>query len=238
MPKGRYQRTAEGNSRLGQYERTPEIRAKLRAAFLGKKMNVSAKGMASRIASALGRPKSVAERARLSSAIKNSPVARAQRDALIDAQRGIPRSLADRAKMSAGKQRRIASDPAYKAMLIANSIRMNEAHLVNKNAQYLSRSGKLYRMRSSWEIEFAEALDIAGLTWFYEPVRLLLSDGRTYVPDFYVEEWKQYVEIKGWDGWHSDKPALAQADGYPIRLISGRVAMDEALATCGNRPTN
>jgi hypothetical protein len=124
------------------------------------------------------------------------------------------------------------SDPVYMSMKARVAMEIRNKFRKEQDKPYLSRSGQLYRMRSGWEIEFAVALDAVGLRWLYEPSRLLLSDGRTYIPDFYVEEWRQYVEIKGWSGWHSDKPTLAAKDGYPIRLISGRIALDEALATC------
>lgn len=96
-----------------------------------------------------------------------------------------------------------------------------------KGVEYLTRSGQMYRMRSSWEQQYAVALDFAGLTWFYEPGRLLLSDGRTYLPDFYVVEWKSYVEIKGYRD--NGKSQQAQADGYAVRIVRGSEALHEAI---------
>ena len=98
-----------------------------------------------------------------------------------------------------------------------------------KRIEHLDRLGRLWKFRSSWERLFAEHLDRLGLTWSYEPCILLLSNGRHYVPDFWVEDWKTYVEIKGWSGWRTDKIDIAQQDGHPIQLIEGRKALDAAL---------
>jgi hypothetical protein len=51
--------------------------------------------------------------------------------------------------------------------------------------------------RSSWEMQFAKFLDSRNLHWQYEPKRFYFEK-YTYLPDFYVEEWVSYVEIKGW----------------------------------------
>jgi len=53
------------------------------------------------------------------------------------------------------------------------------------------------KMRSSWELRFAAALDRRGIEWSYEPRRFDLGE-MTYLPDFYVPQFGAYVEIKGW----------------------------------------
>ena len=52
-------------------------------------------------------------------------------------------------------------------------------------------------MRSSWEIKFAQFLDLSGYKYLYEPKRFYFKDC-TYCPDFYIPEWDLYIEIKGW----------------------------------------
>lgn len=55
--------------------------------------------------------------------------------------------------------------------------------------------------RSSWEAAFAKWLDESGLTWQYEGRKFLFTlDGRkrSYTPDFYVEEWGVWVDVKGY----------------------------------------
>jgi hypothetical protein len=53
-------------------------------------------------------------------------------------------------------------------------------------------------MRSQTEALFAFMLDEAGLTWKYEPCIITLPDGRSYLPDFWVEELGRYIEIKAY----------------------------------------
>lgn len=52
-------------------------------------------------------------------------------------------------------------------------------------------------MRSNWEIWFAQFLDISGYRWEYESKTFDLGS-TTYTPDFYVPEWNQFIEIKGY----------------------------------------
>ena len=57
------------------------------------------------------------------------------------------------------------------------------------------------RMRSSWEVDFAEFCDKFKIEWQYEPKHFHIGDGEwvgtTYTPDFYLPKSKLYVEIKG-----------------------------------------
>jgi hypothetical protein len=91
-----------------------------------------------------------------------------------------------------------------------------------KWAEYVDRNGVAHHMRSSWEVRFAKHLDASGLTWSYEPTTLRLSTGRRYLPDFWVEEWGTYVEIKGWANPRGmDKVAQAQRDGHRVAPLVG-----------------
>lgn len=83
---------------------------------------------------------------------------------------------------------------------------------------FLDRRGRLWTMKSKWEVAYAQDLDRQELTWDYEPHQLLLSDGRVYIPDFWVHEWHTYVEVKGFPD-RLDKVELATADGHPVRLV-------------------
>jgi hypothetical protein len=53
---------------------------------------------------------------------------------------------------------------------------------------------KFTRFRSQLEIRFAKELDQREFKWFYEPERL--GDCR-YLLDFYLPQWKSWVEVKG-----------------------------------------
>ena len=56
-------------------------------------------------------------------------------------------------------------------------------------------------MRSNWEIKYAKYLDKNNIKWQYESKRFYFEDC-TYLPDFYLPENNEYIEIKGW--WRKD----------------------------------
>ena len=100
--------------------------------------------------------------------------------------------------------------------------------------EWLDRAGRLWRFKSSWELRFAQGIDRLDLTWSYEPCALLLSNGRTYLPDFWIVEWKTYVEIKAprgrWGISNRTKPTLAISDGHPIKLLMSLQEIDRAIS--------
>ena len=53
------------------------------------------------------------------------------------------------------------------------------------------------KLRSSWELAFAQYLDSKGYTWKHEPETFQTLHG-FYTPDFWVEELGSYVEVKGY----------------------------------------
>lgn len=55
-------------------------------------------------------------------------------------------------------------------------------------------------MRSSWERIVAEKFDSKGIIWKYESKRFVLSDGRSYLPDFFLPDFDVWIEVKGL--WH------------------------------------
>lgn len=124
--------------------------------------------------------------------------------------------------------------------------------------RYTDRQGRVFRFRSILELKFALLADLRGLDWNYEPISLPYQwKGRTrhYNPDFWVAEWQQYVEVKGYktEGvqrqleevlagnpqisirlWTSED---AELDGAPEVLVSGPEEMvlfqSFALVTTG-----
>jgi hypothetical protein len=52
-----------------------------------------------------------------------------------------------------------------------------------------------YRFRSRLEARWAVFFDALGLNWTYEPEGFNL-DGDWYLPDFWIEDWQSWVEIK------------------------------------------
>jgi len=82
----------------------------------------------------------------------------------------------------------------YKITQITNLLKAG----LKANNQKLQYKGIFFR--SSWEVKYAKLLDLLGVYWDYEKYRFLLSDGTFYVPDFYVYDWKIFIEVKGyWD---------------------------------------
>lgn len=59
-------------------------------------------------------------------------------------------------------------------------------------------SGKAVNFRSTWEKKFADALDARGISWRYEPETIRCGALGTYTPDFYIDDWECFVEVKGW----------------------------------------
>ncbi|MBX3585806.1 MAG: hypothetical protein KF796_04110 [Ramlibacter sp.] len=82
---------------------------------------------------------------------------------------------------------------------------------------------KGYRFRSRLEARWAVFLDALNAKWSYETEGYDLS-GTWYLPDFWVEDWNVWIEIKGKPA--SDEEAkkcnlLAFASGKNVLLITG-----------------
>lgn len=95
---------------------------------------------------------------------------------------------------------------------------------------FVDASGRTHRMRSDWERQIATQLDQLNLTWQYEPCVLHLSTGRSYTPDFFVDEWKCFLEVKGWSGYGGGvkKVQAARRDGHRVALVT-RVPMTQSF---------
>lgn len=61
------------------------------------------------------------------------------------------------------------------------------------------------KMRSKLEAKFAVFLDALKINWMYEPKSFVLSNGITYIPDFYLPELNTWVEVKGKIEEHNKK---------------------------------
>ena len=55
---------------------------------------------------------------------------------------------------------------------------------------------KGYLFRSRLEARWAVFFDELGVRWEYEPEGILLSDGTSYLPDFYLIDFRCYFEVK------------------------------------------
>lgn len=55
---------------------------------------------------------------------------------------------------------------------------------------------KGYKFRSRLEARWAVFFDILGIRWEYEPEGIVLNDGTSYLPDFYLIDFCCYFEVK------------------------------------------
>lgn len=83
-------------------------------------------------------------------------------------------------------------------------------------------NGRRHWFRSQWEYGFARYLDDLGVAWEYEKNTFpILVNGikTTYTPDFFLTDFKKYVEVKGyWRDKYIEK-AQAFAAAYPDVVI-------------------
>ena len=87
-----------------------------------------------------------------------------------------------------------------------------------KKYSYSSPIAGEIKVDGSWELIFCRYADASGLTWTRNTKRFgyIKPDGKssTYLPDFFVEEWNCYVEVKGYET-DLDK---AKWDQFPEKL--------------------
>lgn len=79
--------------------------------------------------------------------------------------------------------------------------------------------------RSSWEDKFASFLTKSGFKWRYEPETFRCGKLGTYTPDFYVDSWGCFVEVKG---WLTDK-AKAKIDWFRINCLTPLILSDKSV---------
>ncbi len=84
--------------------------------------------------------------------------------------------------------------PARKNTAKYCSTKCKKRHSISKTKIFEYKGIKL---RSSWELAFAQYLDSKNYNWKHEPETFQTSHG-FYTPDFWVEELKSYVEVKGY----------------------------------------
>lgn len=74
------------------------------------------------------------------------------------------------------------------------------------------------QMKSKLEARVAKIMYDHGIAYEYEPKRFKLTDGRNYLPDFYLPEFNIWLDPKGWDQ-NLDKIELFKSMGNTILLI-------------------
>lgn len=196
---------------------TPEHREKLRQATLRKPMRYW-----------LGKkrgPQSDAAKAKKSAALKGRPKPPGFGAVLSAKLTGVPRTAETVAKMRASMRR-----PEMRALMAS--------HVKGKPARHLKHpvSYNGIRMKSTYEVRVARALDALGVPWEYEPKRFNCG-AFTYAPDFYLPDDGAFWEVKGWYGPNSRRAVEAFRHQYadvPLVLMGlSAVQMLEAASAHG-----
>jgi hypothetical protein len=99
---------------------------------------------------------------------------------------------------------------------IINGARSSYCH--GKRVNCLSPLDGFVTMRSTWEKKYAEYLKLNNIHFRYENKSFLLSNGKSYVADFYLIDSDEYVEIKGYLSQdQSDKYTLFRQEYSDIK---------------------
>lgn len=78
-----------------------------------------------------------------------------------------------------------------------------ERKLKRKGGKYIRShvwsplQGKSVHLRSSYELTYIKWLEAEGIPWIYEEFLFTVQGGKKYLPDFYLPETKEFVEVKG-----------------------------------------
>ena len=111
-------------------------------------------------------------------------------------------------KQSMGRVRSKGKPTPKKATAIELATLKADKPIAPKSTQVLPQGGiraietryKGYRFRSRLEARWAVFFDHLGIEWEYEPQGYVLSDGSTYLPDFWLPDFDSpngmYVEVK------------------------------------------
>jgi len=95
-------------------------------------------------------------------------------------------------------------------------------------------------MRSSWEKKYAEYLKNNNIDFYYEFETFCLSNGKSYIADFYLPNTDEYVEIKGYLSQdQSDKYELFRQE-YPNlkwKILYKENLIDLGIALQSHIPT-
>jgi len=111
--------------------------------------------------------------------------------------------------------RKLWADPEYRKKMQSRPL---PPGLVTQRIPFTDRKQRSLVLKSKWEQTFAVWLDSQSVDWDYEPIVIDLQNGHRYFPDFWVEQWKCYVEVKGRD-WGLDKVHRAIELGWRIELL-------------------
>lgn len=158
---------------------TDEMRAKMRAAKLGKPGPWTGKKRG---------PMSDEQRAKIGAGNTGKVRSLETRQKIRAAFVGKPRSPETIAKMRTAIDR-----PEARAKMRASVFGKPLRHAKHEFIYHGQR------FKSSFEVRVAAALDALGVCWLYEPTRFYFN-GFTYAPDFFLVDDGSFIEVKGWYG--------------------------------------
>lgn len=94
----------------------------------------------------------------------------------------------------------------------------------HQTIQAIETRYKGYRFRSRLEARWAVFFDHLGIEWEYEPQGYVLSDGSTYLPDFWLPKFDRgmYVEVKPNGGDFSKAMQFARELKVKLWMAEGR----------------
>lgn len=149
-------------------------------------------------------------RARISAANAGKPKPEGWGERIGAQLRGIPRPPEVVEKMREGQK-----TPEAKAAMRANVLGKPCRH--SKHPVFY----KGRRMRSTYEVRVAAALDALGIKWEYETQRFHFGTF-TYCPDFYLPDGPCFWEVKGWYGPNSKRAveAFRASQSVPLILVT------------------
>lgn len=88
--------------------------------------------------------------------------------------------------------------------------------------EYIAKNGVVYKVQGTWELAFIEWLDINNLTFDSHRGRLkyILNDiNKSYYPDFWVNKWNAYVDIKCKHFYNHDKFNAIKKCNPDVKII-------------------
>ena len=93
-----------------------------------------------------------------------------------------------------------------------------------------------YRFRSRLEARWAVFFDAAKIKYHYEPEGFVLSDGTHYLPDFYLDDFELYVEIKPFDKRVVDH--VGDGNEWEQKCRNFRDSTEKAILLCYGGPAD
>lgn len=94
------------------------------------------------------------------------------------------------------------------------------------------------RFRSTWEVRIAKWLNDRGVAWDYEAKSFKVGDG-FYIPDFWIESFGCYWEIKGWLTDKAERKIKTFRETYPeipLVVVDGKMLRAMGISIYKNLP--